>query len=151
MADFDATLRAAGGQVHQLPAHRRWDLMRRWREVYARNLHLATGKWTHRGYDWHTFSYGYAPAQADFAALRAYEGLAVPARAIVCPHDDRLPAVEIIGGARLPDFREHGLDIMVWPDDLAWTMAFTHEDGWLGPYFCRRELLEAARPGQTLR
>jgi hypothetical protein len=49
-----------------------------------------------------------------------------------------VPAVEIIDG-KLPDFRNSGLDIYVWPDGLEWTMAFTHEDGWFGPYFSRRE------------
>jgi hypothetical protein len=28
-------------------------------------------------------------------------------------------------------------DYYVFPPNLAWTMAFTHEDGWLGPYFAR--------------
>ena len=28
-------------------------------------------------------------------------------------------------------------DAYVFPPDLAWTMVFTHEDGWLGPYFSR--------------
>lgn len=29
------------------------------------------------------------------------------------------------------------MDFYVFPSNLAWTMAFTHEDGWLGPYFAR--------------
>jgi hypothetical protein len=28
-------------------------------------------------------------------------------------------------------------DYYVFPPDFAWTMAFTHEAGWLGPYFAR--------------
>ena len=28
-------------------------------------------------------------------------------------------------------------DFYVFPPNLAWTMAFTHEDGWLGPYFAK--------------
>ena len=28
-------------------------------------------------------------------------------------------------------------DFYVCPRNLAWTMAFTHEDGWLGPYFAK--------------
>jgi hypothetical protein len=30
-------------------------------------------------------------------------------------------------------------DFYVFPENLAWTMAFTHEDGWLGPYFARHQ------------
>ncbi len=26
-------------------------------------------------------------------------------------------------------------DCYVFPVNMAWTMAFTHEEGWLGPYF----------------
>lgn len=29
------------------------------------------------------------------------------------------------------------MDYCVFPANLAWTMAFTHEDGWLGPYFAK--------------
>lgn len=38
-------------------------------------------------------------------------------------------------------------DYLVCPQNWAWTMAFTHEDGWLGPYFARHrdyDKLEAA-------
>jgi len=34
-------------------------------------------------------------------------------------------------------------DYYVFPPNLAWTMAFTHEDGWLGPYFARHRNFEA--------
>jgi hypothetical protein len=71
----------------------------------------------------------------------AYSKLTPPAQIIVCPHDNRLPALEITGGA-LPDFQKHSLDIMIWPEGFDWTMAFTHEDGWFGPYFSRREWLD---------
>ena len=28
-------------------------------------------------------------------------------------------------------------DYYVFPKNLAWTMAFTHEEGWYGPYFAK--------------
>lgn len=28
-------------------------------------------------------------------------------------------------------------DWLVFPMNLAWTMAFTHEEGWMGPYFAK--------------
>ena len=33
-------------------------------------------------------------------------------------------------------------DYYVFPENMAWTMAFTHEDGWLGPYFARHPKYE---------
>ena len=35
------------------------------------------------------------------------------------------------------------IDFYVFPPDLAWTMAFTHEVGWLGPYFAKHPNYEA--------
>lgn len=43
-------------------------------------------------------------------------------------------------------------DYLVFPRNLAWTMAFTHEDGWLGPYFTRHAMfatLNAANIAQV--
>lgn len=34
----------------------------------------------------------------------------------------------------LPEYCD-AQDFYVFPTNLAWTMAFTHEDGWLSPYF----------------
>lgn len=30
-------------------------------------------------------------------------------------------------------------DVYVFPENFAWTMAFTHEEGWLGPYFAKHK------------
>jgi hypothetical protein len=141
VAYFDEALELAGGRQETIPSRRRRELLQSWRYVYAARLYEATGKWTWLGYDWHVFSYRHARALAREGASNVYRAIQAPERCIVCPHDDRLPAVEIAGGA-LPDFRNSCLDIYVWPEGLDWTMAFTHEDGWLGPYFSRREWVE---------
>lgn len=42
-------------------------------------------------------------------------------------------------------------DCVVFPPNMAWTMAFTHEDGWIGPIFARHpqwEPLNAANLSQ---
>ncbi len=109
---------------------------------YAVWLHAVTGKWILLGFDWHVFSYHHARALARMKASLTYARLTPPPRFIICPHDERLPAFEVICGS-LPDFTNSGQDIYVWPDGLDWTMAFTHEDGWFGPYFSRREWITA--------
>jgi hypothetical protein len=59
--------------------------------------------------------------------------------------------LRLVNGA-LPDFRPLCDDVYVWPDDLAWTMAFTHEEAsGLGPYYCRREWVVLGRPGRRTR
>jgi Domain of unknown function (DUF4275) len=138
IAYFDDALNAAGGRREVIPTRRRHELLQEWRHVYARWLYITSGKWTYRSYDWHVFSYNHAPAVARDKAVITYASLSPPPHTVICPHDERLPALEILDGL-LPDFRNSGLDIYVWPDSLDWTMAFTHEDGWFGPYFSRRE------------
>ena len=64
------------------------------------------------------------------AGLRLARGGA--ARYILLPNDGE-PAM-------LTDLRPDNLtgqDVYVFPENMAWTMAFTHEDGLLGPYFAQ--------------
>src|SRR5260370_34382725 len=49
-----------GGQPEILPERARWDLLQRWREVYAAGLFAATGHWKQGQFEWHGFSSGYA-------------------------------------------------------------------------------------------
>ena len=142
LAYFDDALDAAGGRREIIPLWRRRQLLQEWRYVYAAWLCVVTGKWTWRGYDWHAFSFNHARALARERASFAYATLTPPSSYVVCPHDERLPALEVVGGS-LADFKNSGLDIYVWPDDFAWTMAFAREDGWFGPYFSRREWIRA--------
>ena len=61
------------------------------------------------------------------------------------PEVDRLTGHSYGRGA-LPDYRAESYDVYVWAEDLAWTMAFTHEESLgLGPYFSRREWVVPSR------
>lgn len=133
-------IEACHGQQQRLDLRLRWELLQGWRHVYAAGLHAATGKWRRPDFEWHVFSFRYARAIEGEKAAAAYASINVPPSFIVCPEDEDedTPAFRIAGGT-LPSLRQTGLDIYVWPDDLAWTMAFTHEDGFCGPYFSRRE------------
>jgi hypothetical protein len=141
-AYLDDALDAAGGRRELISIRRRRELLQEWRHIYAAGLHVATGKWTWLGLDWHVFSYDHARALAGEKACLAYVAVSSPSRYFVCPQDEAFPAFEIVD-ASLADFRNSGLDIYVWPEGFTWTMAFTHEDGWLGPYFSRREWVTA--------
>ncbi len=84
---------------------------------------------------WLVFSFGHADALCGDEAVAAYEAER-PDVVVVCPESGRLEAVRLHGGTP-PGFR--GGDVYVWPPDLAWSMAFTHEESLgLGPYFSRR-------------
>jgi hypothetical protein len=94
-------------------------------------------------YLWHIFSAERYPAKSKADARVAYE----------C---QRAVEFVVISNDRDEGFvtRSHPMtcsfsDWLVFPPNLAWTMAFTHEDGWLGPYFAQhveyRELDRANR------
>jgi len=92
-------------------------------------------------YAWHIFSskrYASVSGEAAIAEYNRHESL----RYVVLSNDrdqglvtDQRPTTVSIS------------DYLVCPINWAWTMAFTHEDGWLGPYFARHrdyEKLETA-------
>ncbi len=86
---------------------------------------------------WHIFSAARYPSESGSAAKAAYEQ--VVAHEYVVLSNDRKVAFAT-------DQRPEACsltDYYVFPPNLAWTMAFTHEDGWLGPYFARHQHFEA--------
>jgi hypothetical protein len=108
---------------------------RRWRETFAQGVFAATGEWRHLGFDWHAFSYEHLPALEGELALAEYRRQSV--RDVhVLPDGQTAPDEGIRASfEEPPDFGRR--DVLVFPPSCAWTMAFTHEAGWLGPYFAK--------------
>lgn len=143
-ADYQQTLDKCGAWRALTPSERAYRI-RTWREAFATRLHEKTRKWKSGDFDWHVFSFQYAPSMNGEEALTAYEAIS-GGRLFVVPEDSGLEAV-FLRASRLPDFRPYRGDVIVWPDTLAWTMAFTHEESLgLGPYFSRREWIERNPP-----
>jgi hypothetical protein len=84
-----------------------------------------------RSYLWHVFSANHYPSICGLAALEAYQ--AEPCAEFVVIANDRITGFTTT--ERLEQFECS--DTYVFPANLAWTMAFTHEDGRLGPYFAK--------------
>ncbi len=123
------------GAFEVLPDKERWKLMQAWREAYARALHTLTGKWSRDGFDWHVFSFEHTPASSGTRALEAYRAER-PEVLIVIPQFKKFPAVRLHVQV-LPEFPR--TDVYVFPENLSWTLAFTHEQSsGLGPYFSRQ-------------
>jgi len=140
--EYQQILGTSGAVKEVLSASARAEALRAWRETYAAGLHAARGVWKYRGFDWHVFSYEHARARNGDSAMAAYMGETI-STILVCPEDGRLPAVRLACRS-LPDFRGVRADVIVWPEDLSWTMAFTHEESLgLGPYFSRQEWIVA--------
>ena len=139
--EYHAALKRCGGSQEVLERKERSLWMQRWREVYARAVHAATGSWKLGQFDWHVFSHPYARSLNGQEAMRAYEEER-PKVLLICPEYEEFPAVRLRVGKRKPSFRQENGDVYVFPEDLSWTVAFTHEESLgLGPYFSRREWL----------
>jgi hypothetical protein len=144
LQSFQSVLDECGGQTEPIARIERDKLLQTWREVYAAPYHDAQGRWRLSQFEWHVFSFGYTRALNGERAVAAYSDQSAPSL-IICPEDGRKPAWKLTDG-NLPDFRKWGGDVYVWPDDLSWTMAFTHEGGLgLGPYFSQMEWAIACR------
>jgi hypothetical protein len=83
-------------------------------------------------YKWHIFcGEGYPSIEGDLAE-EEYSKHISP-RYVVMSND---------GEAFLCDKKPDNLnyqDAYVFPENLSWTMAFTHEEGWMGPYFAKHK------------
>jgi hypothetical protein len=109
------------------------ELTDQWVNVYAQHAQGANLK----AYLWHTFSFGAYPSVCKREAELLYEQQL--ATELVVLSNDRRSA--LLTDA-LPT-RCDATDYLVFPTNLAWTMAFTHEDGWLGPYFAKHAAYDA--------
>ena len=102
-------------------------LVGEWIDVYAKNAEGANIE----AFLWHAFSSGAFPSVCRREAeLRYAEQVASE---IVVLSNDRVSALLTDS---LPTQCSVS-DYLVFLKNLAWSMAFTHEDGWLGPFFAK--------------
>jgi hypothetical protein len=108
------------------------ELTAAWLGAFGANRHGVNAK----AYLWHIFSGGrYPSAERDSALAQYRQQLA--AEYMVLSNDGKTA----FATDALPS-RVSLSDYYVFPLNLAWTMAFTHEDGWLGPYFAKHANFE---------
>lgn len=144
MEAFLTVMDVHGKEAVVLSMKQRWQVLKDWRHVYASGLQCRTGKWRIQEFEWHVFSSGHARAEQGTSALESYRQERPVIDFHVIPEAENLPAYRCRAG-ELPDFTGHFLDVLVFPEDLSWTMAFTHEtstDLEMGPFFSRREWVE---------
>jgi hypothetical protein len=127
----------SGATVVTLDVKDRLLVMQQWREAYARAVKERTGSWVYEGHDWHTFSWNFCRYRQGARALSEYLSERVIG-VYVIPEDEEQSAF-ICNGPRLLDFSDCRADVHVFPENLSWTAAFTHEQPDIGPYFSRFE------------
>lgn len=127
MSGVSHQLVAPGTVIRQFSETEAEHLADDWLAVFGHSRQGANTK----AYLWHVFSGARYPSIAGPAALERYR-LQTGAEFVVLSNDRRLAFLT----ERLPESSTLS-DYLVFPPNFAWTMAFTHEDGWLGPYFAR--------------
>lgn len=107
------------------------DLAAKWLAVFG-----GSGAPNTKDYMWHVLSYQAYPSVSLAKAQNQYELQMAPSFVVLS--NDRDKAIET---DRRPVSCSES-DYFVFPPNMAWTMAFTHEDGWLGPYFAKHSQYE---------
>ncbi|WP_313920215.1 DUF4275 family protein [Tahibacter sp.] len=102
-------------------------LAAQWLDVFGKNRRGVNTK----DFLWHVFSGARYPSLSGVAALAEYDKQVVHEYTVVSNERD----VAFVISERPAD--KLMWDYLVFPANFAWTMAFTHEAGWLGPYFAR--------------
>ena len=102
-------------------------LLAQWLDAFGSERHGVNTK----AYLWHIFSSARYPSLSGTEAIEEYEKQIAPEYVVVSNDRETAFVTDVLPqSSSLADY-------YVFPINLAWTMAFTHEDGWLGPYFAR--------------
>ncbi len=125
--DFDPLNSKEGGEVVQC-----------WHQTFAGNVKKSTGSRIHNRFRWHGFSYGFQIARAGDDALNAYKNQ-WPAAYVIFDEDIKWSYRCV--SETYPDFTSFGADIYVAHHNMKWTMAFTHEQPDIGPFFAENPRL----------
>lgn len=99
----------------------------KWMEVFCKNnLGLNT-----TDYRWHIFSGGGCPSFEADEAENMYSNHGAESYYVMFNNASTIDLVK----EKPVDLNYQ--DVYIFPKNMAWIMAFTHEEGWLGPYFAK--------------
>jgi hypothetical protein len=135
--DFIDHVQQFGIAAAEISRQEKQQLQQQWRAAFAFNLRTQMARRQSSDRDWRVFSTKQAVCREGAVAISLYSRVRVPDFFIV-PEDEGLPGLRCTGDTP-PDLSVLQLDLYVSPPDFTWTMVFTHEQPWHGPYFARRE------------
>ena len=124
---------AAVAEISPADTARLWD---RWDQTFGRPVRERTGKPVFGGIRWHAFSWSFTRAESGQRALELYAAEPGAELVVLLEGYDR-PSFRLSEGSPI-DFSRCGMDLYVIPGSFDWTMVFTHEQPWIGPFFSRR-------------
>ena len=89
---------------------------------------------------WHLFTWGEVPCLKGEDAKKAFDELqyeeAIRFYDGYAGHIEKVSVIEKIT-AKAVD-KDKASDVYIVAKDFSWTYVRTHEEGWCGPYFCKR-------------
>ncbi len=121
-----------GVSFNRLDAEMTKEVVNKWDQVFARNVKKVTGQWIHNRFRWHAFSYEFESSIWGPEALEKYLTQWLAAFVLF---DEDLNCCYRCEAQRYPDLTSLGWDIYVAHHNMKWTMAFTHEQPEIGPFF----------------
>jgi hypothetical protein len=117
--------------VH-LDVARKQELETLWNLVFASEMKKRHGVSVYLGYRWHGYSYQLHPCLSGQAALEEYLRQR-PAPFFI--FNEPMTLCCRCQGATYPDLTNLRDDLYVVHHELRWSMAFTHEQPYIGPFF----------------
>ncbi|MEW8971584.1 MAG: DUF4275 family protein [Mesobacillus sp.] len=126
-----------------------YDLRQQWEAVFASHLSPKEkrqisfhDKGGASGFLWHLFSYEKRKCEKEEQAERAFDKHFKDTCLIFFQHSDEVWMVEEASDLKAKDllmtYAEYA-DLYVVDREYKWTFVVTHEQGWIGPFFCRTE------------
>ena len=114
------------------------EIMTEWEAVYCQLSVKEKEKISFNNFKWHVFSNDAYKSINGEKAIKAYN-THVSRKFYVIPEFNAWPKETAFICNRLPpsELATELKDFYVFPKNLAWSMAFTHEHNWLGPYFAK--------------
>jgi hypothetical protein len=129
MSRKETPLVMPGNVLREYSKEQATDLASQWLEIFGKKRQGANAK----AYMWHIFSAGRYPCLEGAEAETVFKEQVAPEYVVLSNSRDLAFVTDALPeSCSLSDF-------LVFPPNFAWTMAFTHEAGWLGPYFAKHE------------
>lgn len=119
------------------------ELVKKWLSVFGKGVDkglIEKHVTSYGNHLWHLFTWGEVPCLQGEEAKRAFDDLEYEeAIRFYDGYASHIEKVSVIGklSAKAVD-KDRGSDVYIVAEDFSWTYVRTHEVGWCGPYFCRR-------------
>jgi len=108
----------------------------KWLAAFANRVKKKHHVFVYGGYRWHGFSYRIQPCMEGSQALEEYLNQGQSSFYIF---NEELTFCVLCQSQAYPDLSELHEDLYITHHNMKWTMAFTHEQPYCGPYFALRD------------